>query len=271
MNKSDKNVLQIEHMEHDFVNRDSIVKRIWGDTELILLIFAGAAAEFALNKAVDWLFFTNQLPSDPVGRLFSTVRYARDIIFASEETALKTLNRINTIHVSAELQRGQTIPDWAYRDVLYMLIDYSERAHQLLYRQLSDSEQEELYSVFRRVGEKLNITCLPTNYQKWKIDRQRHLDEDLVYSDYTKRLFEQYRRNLGIWRYEILLQGQATLVPQKVRRLLRMDSPTLLEYFLPLYGVVDLFGLQSIVRLLLIQPQYWNEIQILDKRSEFDS
>jgi hypothetical protein len=150
-NKPDKNVLKIDLMEHDFVNRDSIIKKIWGDGNLVLLIFAGAA-EFALNKAVDWLFFTNQLPSDPV--LFSTVRYAQDIIFASEETAMQTLNRINAIHASVELQRGQIIPDWAYRgDVLYMLIDYSERAHQLLYRRLSDSEQEELYSVFRRVGE----------------------------------------------------------------------------------------------------------------------
>ncbi len=42
----------------DFVDRRSIVRRIWGDPNLVLLIFAGAAAEFALNRAVDWLFFT---------------------------------------------------------------------------------------------------------------------------------------------------------------------------------------------------------------------
>ena len=28
----------------------------------ILLIFAGSAAEFALNRAVDWLFFTGNMP-----------------------------------------------------------------------------------------------------------------------------------------------------------------------------------------------------------------
>ncbi|MEJ7663471.1 MAG: hypothetical protein WKG07_29945 [Hymenobacter sp.] len=39
----------------------------------VLFIFAGAAAEFALNKAVDWLYFTGRLPADPLGRLFSTV------------------------------------------------------------------------------------------------------------------------------------------------------------------------------------------------------
>ena len=38
----------------DFVDRRSIVRTIWGDPDLVLLIFAGSAAEFALNRAVDW-------------------------------------------------------------------------------------------------------------------------------------------------------------------------------------------------------------------------
>ncbi len=253
-------------MTRDFVDRNSIVRKIWGDADLVLLIFAGAAAEFALNKAVDWLFFTNRLPRDPVGRLFSTVRYAQEIVFASEETAFRTFKRINETHASVENRRGQTIPDWAYRDVLYMLIDYSERAYQLLHHRLSSSEQEELYAVFCRVGYGLNVTHLPTNYGQWKQDRQRHLDRDLAYSDYSARLFEQYRRHLGAWRYEILLEVQALLVPEKVRRLLRFDSPTLLEHLLPLYKIVDLFGLQSALRLLLIQPQHWNEIQAFDRK-----
>lgn len=33
----------------DFVPKHSIVRTIWGDPDLILLIFAGSAAEFALN------------------------------------------------------------------------------------------------------------------------------------------------------------------------------------------------------------------------------
>ncbi|MFN5477681.1 MAG: hypothetical protein ACK484_13915 [Sphingobacteriales bacterium] len=56
-----------------FTPQDSIVRRIWGKSDTVLFIFAGAAAEFALNKAVDWLYFTGKLPSDPIGRLFSTV------------------------------------------------------------------------------------------------------------------------------------------------------------------------------------------------------
>jgi len=39
----------------NFVSRGSIVRSIWGSSDLILLIFAGSAAEFALNRAVDAL------------------------------------------------------------------------------------------------------------------------------------------------------------------------------------------------------------------------
>src|SRR5919108_2344237 len=90
----------------DFVDPGSIVRRIWGDPDLVLLIFAGSAAEFALNRAVDWLFFTGKIPRDPIGRLFSTVSYAQEIVFVDEEKARRTLNRINAIHDSVERQRG---------------------------------------------------------------------------------------------------------------------------------------------------------------------
>src|ERR1041384_5678013 len=84
----------------DFVKRHSIVRKIWGDADLVLLIFAGSAAEFALNRAVDWLFFTGEIPRDPIGRLFFTVRYAQEIVFVDEETAHRTLDRINARHAS---------------------------------------------------------------------------------------------------------------------------------------------------------------------------
>ena len=73
-----------------FVAENSIVRKIWGSADTILFIFAGASAEFALNKAVDWLYFTGRLPADPLGRLFSTVAYAQQIVFAdnAEQFAL---------------------------------------------------------------------------------------------------------------------------------------------------------------------------------------
>ena len=150
---TDAGGLTAPRVKRDFVARGSVVRKIWGDPELVLLVFAGSAAEFALNRAVDWLFFTGKIPNDPIGRLFSTVRYAQEIVFADEDTARRTLGRINAAHGAVERQRGQRIPGWAFRDVLYMLVDYSERAHRLLYGPLRAAEREELYAVFRRVGE----------------------------------------------------------------------------------------------------------------------
>ena len=135
----------------DFVSKDSIVRTIWGKGDTILFIFAGASAEFALNKAVDWLYYTGKLPSDPLGRLFSTVAYARQIVFSSLETAHKAIDKMSAIHSSLETARGTRIPDWAYRDVLFMLIHYSIASFEVLERKLSAAEKEEVYQVFYRV------------------------------------------------------------------------------------------------------------------------
>ncbi len=231
----------------------------------MLLVFAGSAAEFALNRAVDWLFFTNKLPGDPIGRLFSTARFAQEIVFADEAAAQQTLARISTIHTAVERRRGKLIPDWAYRDVLYMLIDYSERAYQLLHRPLMAAEQQELYGVFRRVGAGLRIPELPATYTAWQHDRRRHLERDLAYSKYSSKLYAEYRRHLGWWRYELLLRVQAMLVPERVRRLLRLNPLPLLSHVLWTYRVFDRLQLRWLVRQLLLPGRYLEDIQELDR------
>src|SRR4028119_1301380 len=134
--------MQMTKSEDVFVRKDSIVRKIWGSADTILFIFAGAAAEFALNKAVDWLYFTGKLPSDPLGRLFSTVRYARKIVFSSMDEAHHAIDTLQQIHGAVEAARGASIPDWAYRDVLFMLIHYSIASYELLEKKLSDEEKE---------------------------------------------------------------------------------------------------------------------------------
>src|ERR1700742_3033771 len=117
-----------------FVEKNSVVRNIWGKSDTVLFIFAGASAEFALNKAVDWLYFTGRLPSDPMGRLFSTVVYAQKIVFAGSDASFAAIDRITSIHRGVEQQRNGRIPDEAYLDVLFMLIDYSIRSFELLHR-----------------------------------------------------------------------------------------------------------------------------------------
>src|SRR5688500_15474300 len=162
-----------------FVAQDAVVRQIWGKSDTILFIFAGAAAEFALNKAVDWLYFTGRLPADPMGRLFSTVGYARGIVFADRETALKSIDKITAIHAGVEAARGAKIPDWAYRDVLFMLIHYSIASYELFEKKLTDAEKEEVFNVFYRVGDRMGIPGLPANYDEWLKMRKEHLQHDL--------------------------------------------------------------------------------------------
>jgi uncharacterized protein (DUF2236 family) len=248
----------------DFVDQGSIVRRIWGDGDMVLLVFAGSAAEFALNRAVDWLFFTGKLPSDPIGRLFSTAGYAQGIVFADEATAARTLDRIRAVHLAVERERGQQIPDWAHRDVLYMLIDYSERAHERLARPLTADERRELYDVFYRVGTGLGIPDLPLAYADWTADRERHLRRDLLHGEATEALYDQYRKHLGAWRYHLLLRIQAVLTPGHVRGLLRLDRAEWLRPLLRLHPLLVRAGLQSMFRRMLIPSEFLPAVQALD-------
>lgn len=231
---------------------------------MVLLVFAGSAAEFALNRAVDWLFFTGKLPSDPIGRLCATASYGQQIVFADELTAQRMLDGIRKVHEAVERQRAQPIPDWAYRDVLYMLIDYSERAHQLLARPLSADEQTELYDVFYRVGTGLRIPGLPSSYTRWRADRECHLRRDLLRSDGTKELYAQYRNHLGPLQYRLLLRIQAILAPDHVRDLLRLKSAEWLRPLLRVYPILVRAGLRPIIQRLLMPSRYLAAVRGLD-------
>jgi uncharacterized protein (DUF2236 family) len=248
----------------DFVHRGSIVRRIWADGDMVLLIFAGSAAEFALNRAVDWLFFTGKLPSDPIGRLFATAGYAQHVVFADEQTASRTLDGIRAVHAAVEHRRGQRIPDWAHRDVLYMLIDYSERAGELLAGPLSSDEQCELYDVFHRVGTGLGIPDLPSSYTEWRTDRERHLRRDLLYSAGTAALYAQYRKHLGPWRYRLLLRIQAILAPEHVRGLLRLKPARWLRPLVRVYPALVRAGLRPLIQRLLMPSKFLEAVRGLD-------
>lgn len=247
-----------------FVAEDSVVRSIWGKADTVLFIFAGAAAEFATNKAVDWLYFTGRLPADPLARLFSTVEYARRIVFADSAGAEQAIDTITAIHAAVEAKRGQTIPAWAYRDVLYMLIDYSIRAFELLERQLTEPERAEVFDVFCRVGRRMGIPELPATYAAWLPDRQLHLQQDLTSSTFTTDLYRQYRRHLGPLRYQLLLQGQRLVAPAPVRQLLRMSSGSWLRPVVPLYRLTRHFRLSQWLKTSLLPPDYRAQIAALD-------
>ncbi len=251
-----------------FVSKDSIVRKIWGKADTILFIFAGSAAEFALNKAVDWLYFTGKLPADPLGRLFSTVAYARQIIFSNEEEALAAINRITAIHRDVEQARGAQIPDWAYRDVLFMLIDYSIRSFEVLERKLTLNEKAEVFDVFYRVGLQMQLNGLPHGYLQWVLMRERHLDKDLIKSELTTDLYKQYRLHLGWLRYFLLKQVQAMVTPLIVKRMLKLQKVFLISLALSVYKLFRTIGLAGFFKNALLPLKYKEQIRAMDVRTK---
>jgi hypothetical protein len=261
-------------MEEFFVDRGSIVRRIWGGSDTVLLIFAGASAEFALNRSVDWLYFTGRLPADPIGRLFSTVRYAQAIVFAEKDRALAAIDQITAIHRRVEAARGLEegrgvrIPDEAYLDVLFMLIDYSIRSFELLERRLLAAEKAEIFDVFYRVGFRMGLKGLPGNYPDYELMRAEYLAEGLVHSRFTTDLYKRYRESLGLVRYRVLLYGQALLVPARVRRLLRLRGRRLMYPAVWFYKGVRLLGLDGLIKAILLPGAYKAQVAGLERAWE---
>jgi len=249
-----------------FVTKDSIVREIWGKADTILFIFAGASAEFALNQSVDWLYFTGKLPADPLARLFSTVGYARKIIFSENDTALQYIDRITAIHKGVETARGANIPAEAYLEVLYLLIDYSMRSFELLERKLNYDEKREVFEVFHRVGSRMGLTGLPGNYEKYLEMRKKQLTENLYYSKYTPDLYKQYKKHLGAIRYLVLKQAQVLVVPPDVNRMLSLGKVRWLLPVVYIYKFFRLLKLQNLLKSAILPPNYINEVMALDTR-----
>lgn len=251
-----------------FVDKKSIVRRIWGKSDTILFVFAGASAEFALNKAVDWLYFTGRLPADPLGRLFTTVMYAREIVFSERSKAEAAIDRIASIHNAVESARGARIPDWAYRDVLFMLIHYSLVAYELLEKKLTDSEKDDLYDVFYRMGSRMGVKDLPASFREWLPVRDAHLHQDLEKSNYSIDLYRQYRKHLGATRFRLLIESQKLVVPPYVSELLGLGRTRWITPLLAGYKLSRIFHLDNLVKAAILPSTYKKQIRELDRFDE---
>ncbi|HWD89701.1 MAG TPA: oxygenase MpaB family protein [Mucilaginibacter sp.] len=247
-----------------FVNKNSVVREIWGKADTILFIFAGASAEFALNRSVDWLYFTGKLPADPLGRLFSTVGYARRIIFSEYDDAMHSIANIAAIHKTVEANRGFNIPDEAYLEVLFMLIDYSMRSYELLERKLTPAEQCEIFDVFYRVGKEMGLRGLPQSYADYIAMRNNQLESGLKRSTFTTDLYRQYRKHLGAVKYLVLKQAQVLVVPRQVNRLLRLGNFPWLLPVLYVYKFSRLIKLQNLLKKAILPKAYIRQVLELD-------
>ena len=247
-----------------FVDDNSIVKKIWSTTDMTLFIFAGASAEFALNKQVDWLYFTGKLPGDPIGRLFSTVKYAQYIIFKEEKEAANSIDKINSIHHNVESARGKKISNAGYQDVLYMLIHYSISSFELLERKLSNEEKDEMVRTFQKIGIQMHIDNLPGNYAEWFSAYNNNLQINLLNSPFTKDLFKQYKKHLGLFRYFLLIDIQRMLVPEHVNSLLCLGRPKIVHLLIPVYRLIRTYSLHKYLILTMVPNKFKDQVRGMD-------
>jgi hypothetical protein len=248
-----------------FVADTSIVKKIWSTTDITLFIFAGASAEFALNKEVDWLYFTGKLPADPITRLFSTVQYAQYIIFKEEKEAIASIHQINAVHQNIESARGFKISDEGYQDVLYMLIYYSVAAFELLERKLTNEEKDEIVSTFAKIGDQMHIPDIPAGYISWKKRYDNQQTRRLLKSSYTEDLFKQYKKHLGAFRYFLLLDIQRMLVSGHVNKLLGLGRPRLAHLLMPVYRQIRKVGLHKRLILMMVPRKFISQVKAMDR------
>jgi uncharacterized protein (DUF2236 family) len=204
------------------------------------------------------------LPADPLGRLFSTVTYARQIIFSDEDAALAAIDKITAIHKGVEKSRGAQIPDWAYRDVLFLLIDYSIRSFELLERKLTGTEKADVFEVFHRVGIRMQLTGLPASYPEWVTMREEHLQQNLINSEFTADLYRQYKKHLGTMRYAIVKQVQGQLVPERVKNLLPLVKIQWIAPVLQCYKLSRIIKLDGPLKTVLLPEAYKQQIKGLD-------
>lgn len=171
---------------------------------------------------------------------------------------------MNSIHINVEQKRGYQIPNGAYQEVLNMLIDYSIHSYELLERNLSTEEKKEVFRVFSQLGKQMNLKALPQTFEEWLSIRQYHLEEGLHKSDYTNKLYKQYRKRLGLLRFYLLKETQSLLVPKEVSELLAVKENSYLKHFIKPYKKIKALNVDWIVKRLLIPNNYLSNLRDID-------
>jgi hypothetical protein len=199
----------------------NLLQQIWGHPDCLVLIFIGSSAEFALNPAVDWLFYTGRLPADPLGRFASTVAYSQRLVFApSEEAERRAVHQIKGIHTALEERRGFAMPPIAYRDVLLMTMEYGLRAYELVFgRELSADERTSLIATQAAMWADVLPIELPHDSVAFRAMREEQFGR-FVYSEWSARLLAALRRANGAAGYAILETGFELMADPRIIRML---------------------------------------------------
>jgi hypothetical protein len=122
--------------------------------------------------------------------------------------------------------------------MLFILIDYGERAHEVVFGPMSEAERASHFEVALALGRAMRLSGLPTTYAEYRDQRHQQLLEDYARGPLTDELYASYRRALGPLRYRLLELVQASVPPEELRDVLRLKPYPLAEELLRCYRFV---------------------------------
>jgi len=150
---------------------------------------------------------------------------------------------------------------------MFMLINYSIRSYEILHRALCTEEKTEVFDVFRRVALRMELGDFPSDLEEWEAQRESHLQENLIYSNFTADLYRQYKKHLGYIRFQLLKQAQAMVCPNRVRLLLQQSQLLWLKPVISFYKITRQLKVNHWLRNVILPKAYKFQTQHLDVHS----
>lgn len=221
-----------------------ITRYIWSNQENIILIFAGTAADFALNPSVDWLFFTGEIPSHPQLRFIETFAFNRMLFFSNKEKVPQIVQQIMDIHKHVETKRSVSegphkIPNEAFIQVSDMLIEYGIRGYEYLHHtKLTDIQKDTYYQDIKKIDELMHIQGLDDNYEFFLIRRNKTVSNELNVNKFTPLLYKAYENDIGIIRYKIFLNFQSYFINPAIAYKLNLKKHIFFQIFYTAYPYI---------------------------------
>ena len=240
-------------------------RSLWTDTDHILLVYVGSAAEFALVEENHWLFYTNKLPSAPLNRLVSTLVWNRKVMEIPQSEAIVLAKTIRGFHDTVEDERrneeggAPKISNKAFRAVGAMLIDYAILAEEYLSgTTVSDSDCETYYKDQKQFFEAMGITGWEDSYDEYRTSRTLEIQDDLLPNVFTDKLFDSYRQDLGWFRYTLLHLFMGYFLTEEVRAKVNIPKRTWFKPAYALYPLIHGTALAKVVHVLLLPKRVRN-------------
>lgn len=253
-------------MEVDYFGSE-ITREIWSSLENVVLAYVGSAADFSLNPEIDWLFYTMRLPEQPQMRFVETFSYNQKIFFMPKDQVPEFMTRIREIHTKLEQKRTSEenhtkhISNQAFKEVSDMLIEYGIRGYEYLNRkELSMEDKELYYQDMRAFTALMDVTGMPNNFADWSKYREESISKRLQPNEYTEKLYDAYKKDLGWWKYQILIAFQSWFVDPRIREKLKLHHKYYLWLPYVLYPFIHSELTVKILLKLLIKPEVYERL-----------